>query len=982
MKHLLFTIFYLLITYFLGCRAPVEIQTTHEEPTPIAKDHVEEIIETQTEWVEETFERMTIEEKVGQMIMPRATGYFVNTESDEYTKMFQLVKNRKVGGFCFFQGDVYATAVTINKLQEISNVPLLISADFERGGPMRIRRMTPFPEAMAVGATRSPELAFQMGTIVATESRAIGIHINFAPVVDVNNNPLNPVINTRSYGESPQLVADIASAYTAGMQSNGLVATAKHFPGHGDTDVDSHYDLPVLNENRARLDKIELYPFRQLIDKGVMGIMTAHLAVSALDGKQRIPASLSRKITTGLLQNELGFKGLIITDALEMRGVTKVYNVAEAAIRSVEAGADILLLPPDEDAAIDAILEAIKNGIISQTRIDSSVRKILAVKQWLKLDENKLIDVNKISDVVSTPEHWQVAKEISQASITVVKNERAIPINPRKNTLALIISDTDDYRTDINRSGNANPNERVGDYFLNELRARSNKIKSIRLSPRSNQVDFNAALMQVREADVVICALFVKIRTRTNPYGLSQNLVDFINSISTEKRSAQKSKNITVAFGNPYAVGVLKNSDAIVFAYSDTELSTEAVAEILFGEISAKGELPVTIPDAASGVTMYAFGSGLKISKTTLHEDKTHIALKKFNKVDNTIVTAIADRAFPGAQLITIKDGEVLIHQNYGRMDYSSDSPVITDSTLYDIASLTKVIGTTTAIMKLYDEGKINLEEKVATYLPAFGTNGKEKVTIKNLLLHNSGLPAWQKFYLTCKSADEVLDSIYKSKLIYKTGDSIVYSDFGFIVLGKIIESVTSSTLDTYLRTEFFEPLGMMNTFYNPPAEIIHRTAPTELDTVWRKKLVQGTVHDETAALLGGVAGHAGMFSTAVDIAIFTQMILNGGSYGGVQFIKTETVKLFTERTDLKTKRGLGWDFKTLSGYSSAGNLFRPKSFGHTGFTGTSLWIDPDRNLIVIFLTNRVHPTRANTKINKVRSELHDAVIEAFRKEF
>ncbi len=982
MKHLLFTIFYLLITYFLGCRAPVEIQTTHEEPTPIAKDDVEEIIETQTEWVEETLEQMTIEEKVGQMIMPRATGYFVNTESDEYTKMFQLVKNRKVGGFCFFQGDVYATAVTINKLQEISNVPLLISADFERGGPMRIRRMTPFPEAMAVGATQSPELAFQMGTIVASESRAIGIHINFAPVVDVNNNPLNPVINTRSYGESPQLVADIASAYTAGMQSNGLVATAKHFPGHGDTDVDSHYDLPVLNVNRARLDKIELYPFRQLIDKGVMGIMTAHLAVSALDGKQRIPASLSRKITTGLLQNELGFKGLIITDALEMRGVTKVYNVAEAAIRSVEAGADILLLPPDEDAAIDAILEAIKKGKISQTRIDSSVRKILAVKQWLKLDENKLIDVNKISDVVSTPEHWQVAKEISQASITVVKNERAIPINPRKNTLALIISDTDDYRTDINRSGNANPNERVGDYFLNELRARSNKIKSIRLSPRSNQVDFNAALMQVRASDVVICALFVKIRTRTNPYGLSQNLVDFINSISTEKRSAQKSKNITVAFGNPYTVGVLKNSDAVVFAYSDTELSTEAVAEILFGEINAKGKLPVTIPDAASGVTMYGFGSGLKISKTTLHEDKTHIALKKFNKVDSIILTAIADGAFPGAQLITIKDGEVLNHQNYGRMDYSSDSPVITDSTLYDIASLTKVVGTTTAIMKLYDEGKINLEEKVAKYLPAFGTNGKEKVTIKNLLLHNSGLPAWQKFYLTCKSADEVLDSIYKSKLIYKTGDSIVYSDFGFIVLGKIIESVTSSSLDTYLRTEFFEPLGMMNTFYNPPAEIIQRTAPTELDTVWRKKLVQGTVHDETATLLGGVAGHAGMFSTSADLAIFTQMILNGGSYGGVQYIKTETVKLFTERTDLKTKRGLGWDFKTLSGYSSAGNLFSPKSFGHTGFTGTSLWIDPDRNLIVIFLTNRVHPTRANTKINKVRSELHDAVIEALRKEF
>ncbi|MDP2208462.1 MAG: glycoside hydrolase family 3 N-terminal domain-containing protein [Bacteroidota bacterium] len=979
MKHLLFTFYFLLFTYFLGCRAPVEIQKTHEKPTPIAKEDVEEIIETKTDWVEETLERLTIEEKVGQMIMPRATGYFVNTGSDEYTKMLHLAKNRKVGGFCFFQGDVYATAVTINKLQEVSDVPLLNSADFERGGPMRIRRMTPFPEAMAVGAARSPELAFQMGKIVAAESRAIGVHINFAPVVDVNNNPLNPVINTRSYGESPQLVADIASAYAAGMQTNGLIATAKHFPGHGDTDVDSHYDLPVLNVSRERLDKIELPPFKELIDKGVMGIMTAHLAVSAFDGKKRIPASLSINITTDLLKNELGFKGLIITDALEMRGVTKVFSVADAAIRSVESGADILLLPPDEDAAIDAILDAIKKGIISQARIDSSVRKILAVKQWLKLDENKLVDVNKISDVVSTPEHWQVAKEISQTSITVVKNERAIPINPRKNTLALIISDMDDYRTDINRPGNANPNERAGDYFLGELRARSNKIKSIRLSPRSNQMDFDAALSQIRASDVVICALFVKIRTRTNPYGLSQNLSDFINSISSAKGNGRVVKNIIVAFGNPYTVGVLKNSDAVVFAYSDSELSTEAVTEILFGEIKAKGELPVTIPDAASGVTMYAFGSGLKISKTTLHEDKTTTDLKKFENVDRTIKSAISDKAFPGAQVMVIKEGEVLHHQNYGRQDYSPDSPEVTDSTLYDIASLTKVVGTTAAIMKLLDDGKINLDNNVIKYIPAFAFNGKENITIRNLLLHNSGLPAWQKFYLTCKSADEVLDSIYNSKLIYKTGDSTVYSDFGFIVLGKIIESVTSSTLDTYLRTEFFEPLGMMNTFYNPPAEIIQRTAPTELDTVWRKKLVHGSVHDETASLLGGISGHAGIFSTASDLAKFAQMILNGGSYGGVQYIKTETVKLFTERTDLKTKRGRGWDFKTLNGYSSAGNLFSPKSFGHTGFTGTSLWIDPDRNLIVIFLTNRVHPTRANNKIIKIRSELHDEVIEALR---
>lgn len=978
MKYLITLTVFISIIINFSCAPQRAVITTHEEPTPEEKADVTEIIETKTNWIENTLEKLTLEEKIGQMIMPRAYGYFTNTESDEYQIMLKLVQEKKVGGFCFFQGDVYATAITINKLQEQSNIPLLIAADFERGGPMRIRRMTPFPEAMALGASRRADLAYKMGEIVARESRAIGIHINFAPVVDVNNNPDNPVINTRSYGESPELVAEIASAYMKGMQQNGLIATAKHFPGHGDTDVDSHYDLPVLNVTRPRLDSIELYPFKKLIEQGLMAIMTAHIAIPSID-KKNLPASLSKNITTKILKEELGFEGLVFTDALEMRGVTKLFNVSDAAIAAVEAGADVLLLPPDEYFAIDALVEAVKSGRISENRINESVKKILAYKQWLKLDEEKLIDLNKISDIVSTPFNWQVAKEIAQAAITVPVNKSAIPIRNLRNSLVLIITDTEDYRTDINRSGNPNPNERAGDYLLSQLRARASNFKTIRISPQTTQAELNNILSQSNNYKNIICALFIKMRSRTNPFGISQQVIDFLNSLTTSKPKNQKV--ILISLGNPYTTGTIPNADAILLAYSDTELSTESAVEVLFGEIKASGVLPINIPDftSPSRKILFTYGTGARIPKTTLHEEKHFAERGVFQNIDSIILDAIKERAFPGCQLLVVKDGEIVLNRNYGSLGYSKNFSPVTDSTIYDLASLTKVVGTTSAIMKLVDSGLISLDDKVAKYIPEFTSHGKDKITIKNLLLHNSGLPAYQKFYLTCKTAKEVIDSIYNSSLIYNVGDSTVYSDLGFIVLGKLIEQVTGLSLDEYLKREFFEPLGMYNTLFNPPESILHRVAPTEEDTLWRKKLVHGAVHDETAALLNGVAGHAGLFSNALDLAKFTQMILSGGSYADVKFLKPETVKLFTERTDNTQKRGLGWDFKSTNGYSSAGKLFSPKSFGHTGFTGTSIWIDPKRNVFVIFLTNRVHPSRSNNKIQNIRPALHDAIMEIFK---
>ncbi len=965
-----------------GCRAPIEIQQTHEEPVPDEQIEVEQIFTTKTDWVEETLSRLSVEEKIGQMIMPRGYGYFTNTESNENQRMMRFVKEKKVGGVCFFQGDIYSTAVTINKLQEISNVPLLISADFERGGPMRIRRMTSFPEAMALGASRRKDLANKMGKIVASESRAIGVHQNFAPVADINNNAINPVINIRSFGESPELVAELASEYATGMQSGGLIATAKHFPGHGDTDVDSHYDLPVLNVKRERMDIVELFPFMELINKGVMSVMTAHIALPNLETQKRLPASLSKMITTDILEDELGFKGLIITDGLEMKGVSKFLSINEAAVMSVEAGADILLLPPDEDAAIEAILNAIRTKRISIERINKSVRKILALKEWLKLDENRFTDINSISDVVSTPENLSVAKEIAQSSITVVQNNNALPLQPGKNTLVVIVSDTDDYRTDINRTSNTHPNERVGDYLISQMRERSRKINSARISPRSNKIDFDDVLTKAKSSDILVIAIYVKFRSGNNPFGITEQMIDFLNLLTENISKNKKQKSIIVSFGNPYPIGNLKNADAVLFAFSDVEASIEAAVEVAYGEISARGRLPVTIPEFKENKaigTMFSYGSGINVIKSTLSEEKISAKEKdrKFSKIEKIMQTAVNEKAFPGAQLLVAQNGEVVFQQNFGKLDYAKDATDVSDSTIFDLASLTKVFATTLAIMKLYDDGKVSLNDKVIQYIPEFGNKGKEIITIRNLLKHDSGLPAWQKFYLDHQSGNEILNTIYNSELLYRTGDSTLYSDFGFIVLGKIVEKVTGISLDAYMKKEFYEPLGMENTYFNPSKELSSRIAPTEFDSVWRQSLVHGSVHDEAASMLGGIAGHAGLFSNVSDLSILSQMILNGGSYGGVRYIEPETIKLFTERSDLKSKRGLGWDYKTLNGYSSAGKLFSPKSFGHTGFTGTSIWFDPEENLFVLLLTNRVYPSRVNTKIAKVRSELHDTIIES-----
>ncbi|TAK57713.1 MAG: beta-N-acetylglucosaminidase [Bacteroidetes bacterium] len=962
--HLLpisFVALLLLLALISGCAT---------QPAAVKEEPGGEIVQTKEEWVEETLGRLSLEERISQMIMSRSYAYYYSSGSEHYKLLHHLVKEHKVGGLIFFQGDVYETAEMINRCQGWADVPLLIASDLEWGAAMRIRRATRFPEAMALGATRDVKLAFSVGKAIGEEARALGIHQDFAPVADVNINPKNPVINTRSFGEEPELVSSLASAFMSGIQSAGALATAKHFPGHGDTHVDSHIDLPTVDAARVRLDSVELAPFKVLVERGVASIMVAHLTVPSVDSTKGLPSTLSKPIVTDLLKKELGFDGLIVTDALDMGAVVKRYGSDSTAVFAVEAGADVLLILPDEDAAIEALIRAVQNGRISRERIDYSVRKILGYKYDLGLTQNRFTDLAAVRDMVATPEHLGLAKQVARASITVLKTTKALPLaKSNKKFLNVVVADAESYRTEINRNGNPWPNEPVGNYFTSLVKRRVNNVEQVLIDPSTNKIDFDAFLEKAQDADVILVPLFYKAWSGSGVLRRGSAATAFFQSLVKLGKPT-----VVISFGSPYVVGAIDGANAYLCAYSDCEASTEAAVEALFGEIPTTGKLPVSIPGA------YPYGSGVDISQLALRIDKPEnvgFHLDSLAKIDTVINQAIVENSFPGAQVAIVKDGALVYNKSFGAQTYSNPAIPITKQTMFDIASLTKVIATTSAVMKLYDEKKLSLDDTVAKYIPEFASNGKEKITIRNLLLHNSGLPAFKPLYVSSKSPQETLDSVFQSRLVYATGDSTVYSDFGFITLGKIVERITGRALDTYVQDSFFIPLGMKRTMYVPAESLWEEIAPTEYDSEFRKKLVQGVVHDENAYTLGGVSGHAGLFSTASDLAIFMQMLTNGGSYNGKQYLKPETIKLFNKKQGTNSTRALGWDTKTVGGYSSAGKYFSEQSFGHTGFTGTSVWADPEKNLFVIFLTNRVYPTRGNTKISRVRPLVHDAVIKA-----
>ncbi len=918
-------------------------------------------------WVAQTLKKLSLDEKIGQLFAVWAYGSFHSTESQDYKDLVRDVEEKHIGSFAIqTQGSplgipersqVYPTAILVNTLQRHAKVPLLVAADFERGTCMRVAEGTSFPHTMAVGATGRPEDAYTMGKITALEARAVGVPWIFAPDADVNSNPQNPIINTRSFGEDPARVAEFVAAFVRGVEENGGLATAKHFPGHGDTSTDSHLDLPAVTSDRAHLEQVELAPFRAAIAAGVSTIMTGHLAVPALEPDPDLPATMSATITTDLLRHQMGFDGLVVTDALDMGGVTVRYPPGEVAVRSILAGSDVLLVPPVLDAALSAVHDAVASGRIPMARLDEAVTRVLRAKAKLGLYKSKLVDVDALAGKFDRPEFDRAALDIADRGITLLRDDQHIlPLDstkPQRVLLVAVSGDSDPYP-----AGN----------LESEIRWRVDSLSTVRMDTRFVRAEM-AKLPSPDTYDVAVAAIFVRVTDRKGSVGLPDDEAAVVD------RLLAAGKPVVVAcFGSPYLAERFPAAKTWISAFSTVDVAQWAMGRALFGQTAVRGRLPVSVPGVA------ALGAGLDRPANPMNlREATPQAEERLDRAYDVLNRAVDDHAFPGGVLAVGYRGELVLRE-FGRQAYDASSPAVNVDTIYDAASLTKPVVMATLVATQVEAGHIALDSPVSRFVPEWndGSNPdwRKGVTIQHLLTHSSGLPAHKDYFLSLHSEREFIAAICREPLEYAPGSKTVYSDLGFILLGEILKRVTGKTIDQLAGEQIFAPLGMTGTMFRPPKNLVSRVAPTENDATFRKRLIRGEVHDENAFAMGGVAGHAGMFATASDLAAFCQMLLNGGIYEHHRLLNRTTISQFTAPQALAAgTRTLGWMVPTPD--SSSGHYFSPRSYGHLGFTGTSIWIDPDRQLFVILLTNRVYPTRGNDKIAGVRPAVHDAVIES-----
>ena len=909
-------------------------------------------------WADSVLAGLTLEQRVGQLFVTHAVGRDAEMRGAEWDRLQRLVRTGAVGGVMFFAGESDRQAEATARLQTLAPVPLLISQDMENGPGMRLDDGTAFPSAMALGATRSPELAYLVGRAIADEARALGVHQNYAPVADVNVNPANPIINVRSFGAEPGLVGAMVAAQARGMQDGRLIATAKHFPGHGDTGTDSHAALASIDGDRERLDRVELAPFQQSVDAGVMSVMVGHLAVPALDSTPGLPATLSAPIVTGVLRERLGFEGLVVTDGLDMQGVREQYEIGEIAVRALEAGVDQLLLTRDEEVAGRAVLDAVAAGRISPARIDASVRRVLRAKAWAGLASP--LPAPRAHDGVRERAAL-LAQQVARRSVTVLQApDGPVPFvgaeAPRR-ILTIALDDGRDAST--------------GATLRDAMAARSGDAASFLRIGRSAGPDaFRRAIAQARRHDLVVVAAFGRVRSGTGRLGLPDTQRQFIVELLRQRVPV-----VLAAFGNPYVPVGLPATAAFVAAYGTGDAEQRAVAEALHGEIAIGGRLPVPIPG------LHAAGDGEQVRQMVLRDGsfaEAGLDPGTGARIDRVMTAAVRNGAFPGGAVAIGRSGVLLRLQGYGSLGQRGGTP--TERTPYDLASVTKVAATTLAIMQLVDDGLLRLDARVAGFFPRYAAMGKESVTVEQLLTHSAGHRPWYPFYARGVTTPRaVREFIHADTLKYRPGTASRYSDFDFILLGDIIERVTGETLDDYLERTIYGPLGMTSTGFRPVGRPDRLAAPTEFDGAWRMRLIQGEVHDEAASVMGGVAGHAGLFSTAEDMARLGFVLANDGQGYGQRLYGYRTADTFFRRSRLRGNypMALGWMLRpTDNAYSSSGRRFGPNSFGHTGFTGTSLWVDPDQDLFVVLLTNRVHPSRRRRGIKDVRADLADAVAD------
>lgn len=934
-------------------------------------------------WVDSVYNTLSPEERIGQFFMLAAY-----TQGKEYNMDSVLVqiKRGNAGGVIFFKGNPTAQALWTQKLQDSSKVNCFIAIDGEWGLSMRLDSTILYPKQMTLGAIDDNTLIYEMGRAIGRECKRIGVNINFAPCADINNNPNNPVINERSFGENKYKVALKALEYANGLQDEGILACAKHFPGHGDTDKDSHKELPSVTKSAASIDSFELYPFKILFNNGVGSVMVAHLNIPALDTTKGSAASISKAITTTLLKDSLGYTGLVFSDALNMKGVSKYYEPGTVDSIAFMAGCDILVFSEDAAKGIAKIKMAADSGTIAPIELEQRVKKVLAYKYLLGLNTKQQIQTENLYVDINPVTAQNLQRQLLEKAITIAANQDEML--PFRNVLGKKIASLS-----IGCNGFSVFQNRMFQYAEMQLFNQ----------PNEHSAALYALIDTLAKFDVVIVDLHAMVRLANRDYNVTEETRKFAEQLSG------RTKVVMVIFGNPYALRFFEYIPWLVCAYEETNASNLAAANALFGAQKITGRLPVTASSNLTEGTGYISDTVYRLKLSSPKEEG--LPADVFKKTDDIIKTAIAKKAFPGCQLLVAKDGKVLLNKAYGNKTYElNDSANPTD--IYDLASITKVAATTLAVMKLYEEKKIDLNDKVHEYLHLPHGATIRHLKLKDILTHQAGLKPFlvfwketmgdnaEKYYRKIPEADfsiQVADSLFLRndyadtmwyKIIFSEVDDkpkYVYSDLDFYILQKIVETVTNEPLDVYVNKTFYEPLGLSRLTFHPLRQFDRqRMAPTENDTFFRKQIVRGYVHDPGAAMYGGVAGHAGLFGNAFDLAQLFQMLLNGGIYNGKRILKESTIELFTARQSKISRRGYGFDKPEpdVSKPSPCYDGVPLSAFGHTGFTGTCVWADPENNLIYIFLSNRVYPNADNNLLVKlnVRTDLQEAIYKALVK--
>ena len=957
-------------------------------------------------WVDSVMNKLSFKEKVGQL--------FIYTIAPIDTKrnlelLHEAVETHKVGGLLFSGGKMQTQVELTNRAQKQAKVPVMITFDGEWGLAMRLRGTPVFPRNMVLGCIRDNQLIYEYGSEVARQCRQIGVQVNFAPVADVNINPKNPVINTRSFGEDPVQVADKVIAYAYGLEGGGVLSVCKHFPGHGDTDVDSHKSLPVLPFTRERLDSVELYPFKKAIRAGLGGMMVGHLQVPVIEPVGGLPSSLSRNVVYDLLTDELAFKGLVFTDALAMKGVSGNGHVS---LQALKAGNDMVLAPRNLKEEIPAVLEAVEKGELAREDIENKCRKVLTYKYVLGLKKKTFIQLSGLEQRINRPQTRDLIRRLNQAAITVLNNKNHIlPLHADKaQTLALL---------EIGKPGETE--------VLAKQMSRYTSLARFRLRPNQTEAENRRLRDSLATYKRIVIAVSEQ---RLAPYH------SFFAKFAPENPAIY-------LFFTPGKMMMqihhaVSHAPAVILGHSHNSDVQRQTADILFAKATADGRLSASIGG------LFPTGAGVTITpETPLHfiPEEHGLSSALLKKIDTIALDGIQQGAYPGCQVVVLKNGHVMVDKAFGTYA-GKGSPGVESTDIYDLASLSKTTGTLLAVMKLYDKGHFNLTDKISDYLPFLQRTDKKDITIREILYHQSGLPPWLPFYQEVIDKDSYDGRLFsarkdahhpvqigtatwanprfkfKSEYIspVKTGDytiqicdslwlnrsfrkvieekiveaplkqkRYVYSDIGFILLGMLVEQLAGMPMEAYLQREFYEPMGLERTGYLPlrrfaKSEIV----PSNKDRFLRKETLQGYVHDEASAFFGGLAGNAGLFSTAREVARVYQMLLNGGEIDGKRYLSKETCNLFTTETSKISRRGLGFDKPDMED-PKKGNCASgvPAGvYGHTGFTGTCAWVDPENDLVYVFLSNRIYPNVTNRKLNQlhIRERIQEAIYDAMKK--